>query len=273
MMKLKSRGTSVVTAQDAGSTRNLNEHGFRGPLRSSVCFVRALLTTPVDYIATAVLRPALLPVAEFSQPVMFAFTYHIPYRARKLITYIAAVVIALSFTTATSAGTNAHKMTLRQLEAAQVQIIKHDLHTIHWWNTHRSMWRHGRVLLGVRMHHSEPYDLWWHRQQLRWTKRELAETRAKIRAQTSIYPPHHKLWLCISRYEGSPTSVNPNGHYGMLQMHADWGYGTSHHASDDPQSVQEWAAEKAWAASNYSYSFLYGQWYEWDAADDCGTTG
>lgn len=92
-------------------------------------------------------------------------------------------------------------------------------------------------------------------------------------ARHSLYPPHHKLWLCISRYEGSPTSVNPNGHYGMLQMHAGWGYGTSYHASDDPQYVQEWAAENAWAANHYSYSFLVGQWYAYDGASVCGTTG
>jgi hypothetical protein len=85
------------------------------------------------------------------------------------------------------------------------------------------------------------------------------------------FPPHHSLWVCISRYEGSPTSINPNGHYGMLQMHAGWGYGTSYHASDDPQSVQEWAAENGWHANGYpSTSFLYGQWFNWDgAAGEC----
>ena len=91
----------------------------------------------------------------------------------------------------------------------------------------------------------------------------------RARRAASAWPPHRRLWECISRYEGSPTSVNPNGHYGMLQMHADWGYGTSSHASDDPQIVQEWAAERAYAAANYSSSFLYGQWLNYDAADGC----
>lgn len=83
------------------------------------------------------------------------------------------------------------------------------------------------------------------------------------------WPPHHALWNCIGSSEGSPTSVNPNGHYGKLQMHADWGYGTSHHASDDPEYVQEWAAERAYRASGYSQSFLDGQWLRWDGRYDC----
>lgn len=83
------------------------------------------------------------------------------------------------------------------------------------------------------------------------------------------WPPHHALWGCISNSEGGVTSVNPNGHYGMLQMHADWGYGTSHHASDDSQYVQEWAAERAYASSGYSSSFLDGQWFRWDGRYDC----
>jgi len=95
-------------------------------------------------------------------------------------------------------------------------------------------------------------------------KRHLAE--AALRARLSAFPPHHALWTCISRFEGSPTSINPNGHYGMLQMHAGWGYGTSYHASDDPQAVQEWAAERAYAANHYSTSFLYGQWFDYDGA-------
>ena len=83
------------------------------------------------------------------------------------------------------------------------------------------------------------------------------------------WPPHHALWGCISSSEGSPTSVNPNGHYGMLQMHADWGYGTSHHASDDSQYVQEWAAENAYTSSRDPRAFLIGQWLQWDGRYDC----
>lgn len=92
---------------------------------------------------------------------------------------------------------------------------------------------------------------------------------ARRRAAASAWPAHHQLWICISRFEGSPSSINSNGHYGMLQMHAGWGYGTSYHASDDPQIVQEQAAERAYAASGYSRSFLYGQWLNYDAAGGC----
>ncbi len=96
--------------------------------------------------------------------------------------------------------------------------------------------------------------------------RRLAALRARA---ASAWPAHHQLWICISRFEGSPSSVNPNGHYGMLQMHAGWGYGTSYHASDDPQVVQERAAERAYAASGFSRSFLFGQWLNYDAAGGC----
>ena len=96
----------------------------------------------------------------------------------------------------------------------------------------------------------------------------LAAAAARARA-ASAWPAHHLLWICLSRHEGSPTSVNPNGHYGMLQMHAGWGYGTSYHASDDPQIVQEQAAERAYAASGYSSGFLYGQWIDYDGATEC----
>lgn len=106
-----------------------------------------------------------------------------------------------------------------------------------------------------------------HKRHLKWMLRDLSRFQQKI--SVNIYPPHHALWICIGQFEGSPTSVNPNGHYGMLQMHADWGYGTSHHASDDPQYVQEWAAEKAYRASHYARSFLVDQWLAYDGAWNC----
>lgn len=83
---------------------------------------------------------------------------------------------------------------------------------------------------------------------------------AEHRLILASFPPHHLLWLCISGGEGGIRSINPNGHYGMLQMHANWGYGTSIYASDDSQLTQEWAAEHAYKASHYSRAWLYGQW-------------
>jgi hypothetical protein len=88
----------------------------------------------------------------------------------------------------------------------------------------------------------------------------------------AIYPPHHQLWLCIHRHEaGSWTATN--GRYrGGLQMHLGWGYGI-YDAALVSQAQQEWAAERAFAASGYSYSFLAGQWYDYDGGAGCGTTG
>lgn len=53
----------------------------------------------------------------------------------------------------------------------------------------------------------------------------------------------------------------------------NWGHGLSGSAGNYSQAQQEWAAERGYVASGLSYSFLYGQWYKWDAADGCGTTG
>ncbi len=89
-------------------------------------------------------------------------------------------------------------------------------------------------------------------------------------ARAAVFPPHRALWECISKYEGAPTSVNPNGHYGMLQMHWNWGYGIVGAASSYTKAEQEWAAERAYAAAGYSTSFLFGQWFDYDnAAGDC----
>lgn len=91
----------------------------------------------------------------------------------------------------------------------------------------------------------------------------------KYRKSLTGFPPHHSLWVCIGSFEGGVTSVNPNGHYGMLQMTYNWMGVIKGRASDYSQAVQEWAAEKAWAANGYSYSFLYQQWFAWDNADGC----
>jgi len=81
-----------------------------------------------------------------------------------------------------------------------------------------------------------------------------------------LYPPHHSLWVCIASFEGSWSDTSPP-YTGGLQMHPNW-YGVAN-AGYLTQAQQEWAAEKAWRASGYSYSFLYGQWFEWDNADGC----
>jgi hypothetical protein len=102
-----------------------------------------------------------------------------------------------------------------------------------------------------------------HRMLLAKAKRRLA------RFAQSVFPPHHALWTCIGAHEGSPTSVNPNGHYGLLQMTWNWMGLIKGAASNYPRAVQEWAAERAWAENGYSVSFLDGQWLEWDGAYEC----
>lgn len=94
------------------------------------------------------------------------------------------------------------------------------------------------------------------------------------------WPPHHALWLCIHQYEEPnwhPTEDVPAaGAYatfgGGLAMMRNWG-SLRGNASYYSQHDQEWAAENAWRDAGYSYGFLYGNWYEWDNADGCGTTG
>lgn len=93
---------------------------------------------------------------------------------------------------------------------------------------------------------------------------------AERRIVAASFPKHHLLWLCI---HGTPSLGTPvgheasrwdtraaNGHYGGLQMHHDWGHGTSKYASDDSQLVQENAAEDAYHDAHYSWAFLTQQW-------------
>lgn len=107
-------------------------------------------------------------------------------------------------------------------------------------------------------------------------------------AAANPYPPHHALWECIARYEAPHVAVTPEhpdgldwsygrgwrpAHGGGMGFHLDWGYGLVGSAGDYTQAEQEWAAERGYIASGYSWDFLNGQWYKWDAADGCGTTG
>lgn len=89
----------------------------------------------------------------------------------------------------------------------------------------------------------------------------LARMRARLAPSS---PPHNALWQCLLQHEGGGDPHNQdtggNGHWGGLQMHPGWGYGTSWHASDDPWSTQKWAAERGYAASGYSRAWLEGQW-------------
>lgn len=172
------------------------------------------------------------------------------------------------------------KMSLSEIEHFQRHALARYLYVsryfLHWRETH-----YVRYLLAADTRMSpcsatgvlEPANYCWYAKAARWTHKELSETRKRISERrssaTAGFPPHHALWVCIGGHEGSPTSINPNGHYGMLQMTYDWlGY-IRGRASDYPQSVQEWAAEKAWGDNSYSHGFLVGQWLEWDGAYEC----
>jgi hypothetical protein len=120
-------------------------------------------------------------------------------------------------------------------------------------------WRHHRFLAVLFYPAVSAADVRWARTSLRIASRNLA------RLTADRWPPHHALWLCISRFEGGVTSDN-GSHYGMLQMSYDWMGVIKGKASDYPQVVQEWAAEHAWAENHYSASFLYGQWFDYDGA-------
>jgi len=159
-------------------------------------------------------------------------------------------------------------MSLTQVEQFQIKALDHYRGVVRRWT------RGHRVSSGTpsfpRCKYTNthvPSFVCWHAAAARWTLRELHETQARIRA--TAFPPHHALWMCIHNYEARDWHNNDtggNGHYGGLQMHPGWGYGTSYYASADSQWVQEWSAERGYRASGYSYSWLVGQWAHYDCA-------
>lgn len=118
--------------------------------------------------------------------------------------------------------------------------------------------------------HSPGYLRWIER---RWNARRLAAYKLAHRPRPSSTGgiAHLRLWVCIHDDEAgwhqASYAHDANGvplYWGGLQMHAGWGYGTSYHASDDPPVVQMQAAERGYAASGYSRTWLLGQWYHPD---------
>lgn len=97
---------------------------------------------------------------------------------------------------------------------------------------------------------------------------ELDKARA-LQAAATAWPVHHALWVCINRYEsrGNWAGVNPNGHYGGLQMSYGWLGLISGRADQLSQLEQERAAEEGYRRSGYLESFLWGQWFNYDDAE------
>ncbi len=96
-----------------------------------------------------------------------------------------------------------------------------------------------------------------------------AQAGKKAPQHRAIYPPHHALWHCIHGHEAGSWQATNGRYRGGLQMHLGWGYGSSYDAAQDSQATQEWAAERAYAASNYSRAWLAGQWLSYDDGWEC----
>lgn len=79
----------------------------------------------------------------------------------------------------------------------------------------------------------------------------------------SYYPPHYKGWICIHNREAKTAGWQANtgnGYFGGLQMSYNWENVIPGKASNLPAIAQMWAAELIGARSEFSYSFMSGQW-------------
>lgn len=139
----------------------------------------------------------------------------------------------------------------------------------------RKIIRHDKWVIKTKSLHTATSVL-FARKQLSWTQLELQQSLRQLyysaqqyglASSTGLFPPHHKLWICIHNHEAGDwgnRDTGHNGHYGGLQMHPNWGYGTSYYASEDSQIIQERAAEAGYKASGYSRTWLMGQWAHYD---------
>lgn len=202
---------------------------------------------------------------------------------------IAVSMIALAWPMAASAAPKHHPvhaarwhhLSLHQKRPLVVRTITKERAPVRWWLRHRTRIpasASGPLVYCASVGTHLPSPVCVHAFRLvnaihvlrRIDARLAAIARAEAARQLAAsFPPHHALWTCIGRYEGSPTSVNPNGHYGMLQMTYNWFGVISGKASDYSQAVQEWAAEKVYAKQSDKAGFLNGQWFNYDAADGC----
>lgn len=194
----------------------------------------------------------------------------------KLASLVAAVAAALIFTaTSMPAPAKWSHMTLAGKRTFLVQNIHRDRTTVRWWITRHRILRSKpgsltkalslvpapipkRICpsIGIRA----PTSVCSRAARMRHSLDVLTAVQAKIDA--GAFPPHHDLWMCIHGHEGNwddPDSGG-NGHYGGLQMHPGWGYGTSFYANKDSQLVQEQSAERGYTASGHSTAWLMGQW-------------
>lgn len=183
----------------------------------------------------------------------------------------AAAAVAIMAAPALAGGTNEWEhLTAKQKDAIVTRQIASYRTTVRWWLSHRDTpaFRFSAhrpefnplpmcASIGIRA----PAPVCVRGAQLVHALK--LHERLQDQIQDAAAPAHAPLWRCLMRYEGGyPSNQNTggNGHWGGLQMHPDWGHGTSHHASDDPWSVQMQAAERGYAESGYSHDYLTQQW-------------
>jgi hypothetical protein len=137
------------------------------------------------------------------------------------------------------------KMSLKQIERYQIKLINLD-----------------RWIIRTRRVH-KPDVVWFSRQRIKWTRRELRQTRSKLKSVDLSGIAHRSLWLCLHSHEASnwyDRDSGGNGHYGGLQMSKDWlGYFKGYASSFSPEQ-QMWYAEKGYRDNHYSSGWLWGQW-------------
>lgn len=187
-----------------------------------------------------------------------------------ILTATSTVVVAIAGSTLAQAAET--KVALKRREHRGIIIMPPirtlSLDLIIKWQ--KALIKHDQWVVRTAKSH-KPRIVRFHKEQLIWTTKSLRKSLTQWQSQYHVtwpsrslpWPAHHNLWMCIHSHEAADwhnRDTGGNGHYGGLQMHPGWGYGTSYYASDSSQSVQEFAAEAGYKASGYSHTWLMGQW-------------
>lgn len=128
-----------------------------------------------------------------------------------MLIFILIFVVLVAVWLVRPVGTAIKRETMLKREQRQVTTIRQDVGTLRFFRRHRWL---------VRGVHTGPIArraLRLARAEIRWTRRELAETRAALRPPAPIVS-YVSAWLCIHRHEGSWSANTGNGYYGGLQM-------------------------------------------------------
>lgn len=196
------------------------------------------------------------------------------------LTAVLTAVVASAAITATAGASSQHlkwhDMTLTEKRA----VVQHEIHVhrsaVRWWFRHRQRYPASSAAPFVKcdaLGASVPGAICVHGQRLMHALhvREHIDERIAAREAAlvaSSFPPHHALWECIARFEsgGDPFNKHNPSYRGYLQMSYGWLGLISGDPADHSQAQQEWAAETGYQQNDYSPSFLYGQWFNYDGA-------